>query len=168
MPKIIENLPERLAEEARRQIEESGFASMTIRSVAKSCGVGVGTVYNYYSSKEALVATFMLSDWKACIADIQNCADTAGNAETVLRAVSEKLQLFMKQYDPIFRDEAASGSYTGSTSQYHSVLRDQLASPIRKFCTDDFTAQFVAEAMLTWTVAGKPFPTLFDVVSKLF
>ena len=111
MPKIIENLPERLAEEARRQIEESGFAAMTIRSVAKSCGVGVGTVYNYYPSKEALVATFMLSDWKACIADIQNCADTAENAEAVLRAVSEKLQLFMKQYDPIFRDEAASGSY---------------------------------------------------------
>ena len=44
MPKIIENLPERLAEEARRQIEASGFSAMTIRSVAKACGVGVGTV----------------------------------------------------------------------------------------------------------------------------
>lgn len=31
MPKIIENLPQRLLEEARRQVEESGFAAMTIR-----------------------------------------------------------------------------------------------------------------------------------------
>ena len=168
MPKIIENLPERLAEEARRQIEESGFASMTIRSVAKSCGVGVGTVYNYYSSKEALVATFMLSDWKACIADIQNCADTAENAETVLRAVSEKLQLFMKQYDPIFRDESAAVSYTGSTSKYHGILRNQLAAPLRKFCKDDFTSQFIAETMLTWSVAGKSFDEIFAVVNNLF
>ena len=44
MPKIIENLPQRLTEEARRQIEQSGFSAMTIRSVAKGCGVGVGTV----------------------------------------------------------------------------------------------------------------------------
>ena len=63
MPKIIENLPEKLAEEARRQITESGYSAMTIRSVAKACGVGVGTVYNYYPSKDALVAQFMLEDW---------------------------------------------------------------------------------------------------------
>lgn len=168
MPKIIENLPERLAEEARRQIEESGFSAMTIRSVAKGCGVGIGTVYNYYPSKEALVATFMLGDWKDCVASIQSCADEAHTPETVLRLIYEKLRLFMEQYDPIFRDESAAVSYTGSTSKYHSVLRDQLAAPLRKFCRDDFTAQFIAEAMLTWTVAGTSFDEICTLVNKLF
>ena len=168
MPKIIENLPERLAAEARRQIEESGYAAMTIRSVAKGCGVGVGTVYNYYPSKETLVATFMLDDWNACVAHIQSCADEAQAPETVLQIMQEKLRLFMEQYDPIFRDESAAVSYTGATSKYHGVLRDQLAGPIRKFCRDDFTAQFIAEAMLTWTVAGKSFDDIFAVVNKLF
>ena len=168
MPKIIENLPERLAEEARRQIAESGFAAMTIRSVAKGCGVGVGTVYNYYPSKEALVATFMLSDWRKSVAAIEACADHAQEPEAVLRTISEQLQLFMAQYDPIFRDEAAASSYTGSTAAYHSVLRDQLATPLRKFCRDDFTAQFIAEAMLTWTVAGKSFDEIFSLVNRLF
>ena len=168
MPKIIENLPERLAEEARRQIEESGFAAMTIRSVAKGCGVGVGTVYNYYSSKEALVATFMLSDWKKCIAAIQDCADNAQKPDTVLHTIFEKLRSFMAQYDPIFRDESAASSYTGSTSAYHGILREQLAAPLRKFCRDDFTAQFIAEAMLTWTVAGASFDEIFSLVSRLF
>ena len=45
MPKIIENLEDRLIQEARRQIAESGYGATTIRSVAKGCGVGVGTVY---------------------------------------------------------------------------------------------------------------------------
>lgn len=84
MPKIIENLPEKLAEEARRQITESGYSAMTIRSVAKACGVGVGTVYNYYPSKDALVAQFMLEDWKRCIAAIEACAQTAKGHEPVL------------------------------------------------------------------------------------
>ena len=168
MPKIIENLPERLAQEARRQIEESGFAAMTIRSVAKGCGVGVGTVYNYYPSKEALVATFMLDDWKKCIAHIQRCADMTQEVEVVLHVMHEKLQLFMAQYDPIFRDESAAVSYTGSTSKYHGILRNQLAAPLRKFCRDDFTSQFIAEAMLTWSVAGKSFDEIFAVVNNLF
>ena len=167
MPKIIENLPERLAEEARRQVEESGFSAITIRSVAKGCGVGVGTVYNYYPSKEALVATFMLSDWKDCVAYINCCADEAQSLETVLRIVYEKLRLFMDQYDPIFRDESAAASYTGSTSHYHGILRSQLAGPIRKFCQDDFTAEFIAEAMLSWTVAGKDFEELKAVLLRI-
>ena len=168
MPKIIENLPERLAVEARRQIEESGYAAMTIRSVAKACGVGVGTVYNYYPSKEALVATFMLSDWKDYVASIGRCADDANPPGTVLRCIYDQLSRFMAQYEPIFRDESAAVSYTGSTSSYHSVLREQLAAPLRKFCRDDFAARFIAEAMLTWTVAGTSFDEIYALVSKLF
>ena len=168
MPKIIENLPERLAEEARRQIEESGYAAMTIRSVAKGCGVGVGTVYNYYPSKEALVATFMLADWKVCVDCIQACANDAQEAEAVLRTMYEKLRLFMEQYDPIFRDESAVASFTGSFSRYHSVLRAQLAQPLRKFCQSDFAAEFVVEALLTWTMAGKSFDEIYGMMEKLF
>ena len=52
MPKIIENIREKLLEEAKRQVMEQGYSAMTIRSVASACGVGVGTVYNYFSSKD--------------------------------------------------------------------------------------------------------------------
>ena len=41
MPKIIENLESKLIAEAKKQIEESGYSAMTIRSVAAGCGVGV-------------------------------------------------------------------------------------------------------------------------------
>ena len=167
MPKIIENLPERLAEEARRQIEQSGFSAMTIRSVAKACGVGVGTVYNYYPSKEALVATFMLDDWNTCVAHIRQCSENADTLEPILRTIHEKLRLFMEQYDPIFRDESAAVSYTGAMSKYHGLLRDQLAAPIRKFCRDDFSAEFIAEAMLTWTVSGKDFDALKRILLRI-
>ena len=60
MPKIIENLEARLMEEAKKQVLQSGYGAMTIRSVAKGCGVGIGTVYNYYPSKDALLAAYMI------------------------------------------------------------------------------------------------------------
>ena len=167
MPKIIENLPQRLMAEARHQIEQSGFAAMTIRSVAKACGVGVGTVYNYFPSKEILVASFMLDDWKVCVATIQNTAESSQTLEPVLQVIHEKIRLFMEKYDPVFRDGSVSTSYVGSLSKYHDVLRSQLANPIRKFCRDDFTADFIAEAMLTWTVAGKDFEELKGIVLRI-
>ena len=60
MPKIIQNLENRLIAEAKLQVQTLGYGAVTIRSIAKSCGVGVGTVYNYFPSKEALVATYLL------------------------------------------------------------------------------------------------------------
>ncbi len=168
MPKIIENLPEKLMEEARRQIEESGYGAMTVRSVAKGCGVGVGTVYNYFPSKDALVASFMLSDWKVLMAQIQHCADTAGSPDAVLLAMYQGLHRFLKQYEQVFRDEAAAATFSGSGGKYHSMLRSQLAAPLESFCPDSFTAQFLAEALLTWTVEGTSFDELQAVLRRLF
>lgn len=168
MPKIIENLPQRLLEEARRQIGESGYGTMTIRSVAASCGVGVGTVYNYYPSKEALAAAFILEDWKACCSRIEACAQSAKGREPVLWAIYENLQEFIAAHAAVFQDESAAAAFTGSFGQYHGLLRSQLAQPIRRFCRDDFTAEFIAEAMLTWIVAGKSFDELSKVLQRIF
>ena len=44
MPKIIGNLKEKLRAEADRQMREVGCGAMTIQSIAKGCGVGVGNV----------------------------------------------------------------------------------------------------------------------------
>ena len=168
MPKIIENLDQRLMEEARRQIRESGYGAMTIRSVAAACGVGVGTVYNYYPSKEALAAAFILADWKVCYADILACAESAKGREPVLWAIYENLNRFITAHTAVFQDESAAAVFTGSFGQYHGLLRSQLAQPLRRFCRDDFTAEFIAEAMLTWTVAGKSFDALSKVLQRIF
>ena len=168
MPKIIENLDQKLMEEARRQIRESGYGAMTIRSVAAACGVGVGTVYNYYPSKEALAAAFILEDWNACYADIMVRAENAKGREPVLWAIYENLQQFITEHAAVFQDESAAVSFTGSFSQYHGLLRSQLARPIRRFCGDDFTAEFIAEAMLTWTVAEKSFDELSRILKRVF
>lgn len=168
MPKIIDNLPEKLAQAALRQIRESGYEAMTIRSVAKECGVGVGTVYNYYESKEMLVASFMLEDWRKCLDNIDACARTAAECRPVLESIYAELTAFIQLYEPIFQDHSAAAGMKDSFGSYHKRLRSQLAQPLRKFSRDDFTAEFAAEAILTWTVAGKGFEELNDVLSRLF
>ena len=167
MPKIIENLRQRLVEEARRQVNECGYTAMTIRSVAAGCGVGIGTVYNYFSSKDALVASFMLEDWQKSIQLIRAASEESRSATAVFHCIYRQLQEFTEQYQAIFADESAVGSFSGSPSPYHSLLRAQLAAPLRKFCPDDFTAEFIAEALLTWTVAGRGIYEIEPLLNKL-
>ena len=167
MPKIIEDLAPRLAAEARRQVLENGYAAMTIRSVAAACHVSAGTVYNYYPSKEALTAAFMLEDWRQCLAVIEAAAETAAEPQPVLAAIYGEVRRFAALYQTLFRDALAIG-VAGFSARYHVMLRDQLAAPLRRFCPDEFTAAFIAEAMLTWTLAGKPLGELETVLNKLF
>jgi len=168
MPKIIENLEPRLILEARRQIEESGYGALTIRSVAKACGVGVGTVYNYFPSKDALVVTYMLSDWKQCLETIHAVSTGAQDPAPVARCIFDQLLDFSALHQNIFRDASAASIFAGSFSRYHSILRSQLALPLRKFCSSDFAAEFVAEALLTWTTVSKAFDEIYSMIQALF
>ena len=167
MPKIIENLEARLLQEAKRQVKENGYSAMTIRSVAKECGVGVGTVYNYFPSKDALLATYMLEDWNKCIAAINAVSTYSDHPAPLVRCICDQIRNYAQLHSAVFQDEAAAAGFAGSHSKYHGLLRAQLAQPMRKFCENDFTAEFIAEALLTWTTAGKTFDEVYSMIEKL-
>jgi len=38
---------------------------------------------------------------------------------------------------------------------------------MRPHCQSDFEAEFVAEALLTWTVAGEGFDEIYEVIQKI-
>ena len=168
MPKIIENIREKLLEEAQKQVMKNGYSSMTIRSVAKACGVSVGTVYNYFSSKDMLVAGFMLEDWTRCLQNIRTeCESDAVSLEGILVCICTELVDFTDKYTALFRDKNACVSYAADIQVRHRFLRSQIAEPILQVIkkkevlfgnsntSSDFLADFLAENVLTWTVEGR-------------
>lgn len=168
MPKIIKNLERKLLEEAKRQVDTLGYSATTIRSVASACGVGVGTVYNYYPSKDALLAAYLLEDWQQCVTAINAVGQYSETPLPVAACIYDQLQAYSARHRAVFRDEAAHPSFAGAFSRYHAMLREQLAQPLRKFCQSGFEAQFAAESLLCWTMAGKPFDEIYSILQKLF
>lgn len=174
MPKIIENIRERLLEEAKRQVEESGYSSMTIRSVAAACGVGTGTVYNYFPSKDMLVASFMLEDWMQCIESISEKSKQAETVREALYGMYQELLVYKEKYANLFSDENAEAGYAASFTQRHHLLCEQLADSIQTWTSQQekadstFLAEFVAENMLNLTMSGKDFEQIASVLLQLF
>lgn len=174
MPKIIENIRERLLEEARRQVMEQGYSAMTIRSVAGACGVGVGTVYNYFSSKDMLVASFMLEDWLICKQTIEAGCKEGNSIELALRHIYDGLNRFIEKYESLFKDESAGIAFASSFKQHHKVLCQQIAEPLLPFCQKqsktraEFLAEFVAESMLTWMCSECTYEEISSVLLQLF
>ena len=105
MPKIIENVREQLLAEAKKQVFEHGYADTTIRSVARACGLGVGTVYNYFSSKEMLIATFVYEDWKGYLSNMQLLPDN--QPRVLLEGIYDGLKSFAAQNERLFSDADA-------------------------------------------------------------
>lgn len=171
MPKIIENVREQLLAVAKQQIAKQGYAKTTIRSVASECGLGVGTVYNYFKSKDMLIATFMLEDWQECLERMKS--SYSDDTEAVLRGIYDALQDFMVKHNALFADSDAAKVFATVFSQKHKLLRCQMADIILPLLSDSkaenklFLAEFIAESLLTWTVEGRGFNDLFPIISLL-
>ena len=171
MPKIIENLKEKLLEEAKRQVAENGYAKTTIRSIAAACGVGIGTVYNYFASKDMLIASFMVEDWLDCLEKMSGLG--AEDPKAFLEGMHDALKGFIDSHSALFYDKDAAVSYSASFMSHHAQLRDQIAEVIGPVCRaagreDRFFADFVAESLLTWTSAGKDFEKQWSGLGSLF
>jgi len=165
MPRIIENVRERLLRETASQLNDRGYAAVTVRSVANACDISVGTVYNYFPAKDDMIAACMLADWEPRIRAIQDAS--SASAESVLETMYGELSDYAKTHAFLFGDPDALPGYAGIARRYHGVLRGQLAEPLLRFCTDTYTAEFIAEAMLTWTLAGKRFEEIYSLIGRL-
>lgn len=174
MPKIIADAREQLIHEAKSQVFSVGYEKTTIRSVAKACGLATGTVYNYFPSKDMLIASFMLEDWKNCLSGMREAFAASETDRARLACIYESLLRFFSEHEPLFSDPSAGKTYFAAAGDRHPCLREQLAGLIVSALPADhdpdpaFTASFITEALLSWSAEKVPFQTVWNVLEKLF
>ncbi len=168
MPKVIENLKEKILAEADKQLREVGYSAMTIQSIARACGVGIGTVYNYFSSKDEILIACVDAAWNDCMNTILAVAKYSATYETVIHCIYDQIYTFGVEHEYYFRDAAAANSIDGAVYRYMWHLSSQLAEPLRKFCKNDMEAQLIAEALLIWIRTGKSYEEVCSGIMKLF
>lgn len=62
--KTVVTSQEAILDTCRKMVTTEGLAAVNMRSVAKACGVAVGSLYNYFPSKGALIQATVRSVWR--------------------------------------------------------------------------------------------------------
>ena len=127
MPKRIENLQETILQISRKIMLEEDYSALTIRNVARECGIAVGTVYNYYASKDLLAAAVILEDWNEMLAVLGEKCKKAQDMRDGLTIIYEDLNRFSKQYRKVWAGYSYGPGQQETYAARHKMLIRQIA-----------------------------------------
>ena len=173
MPKILPELRERFIAAAKLRLLEDESHDVTIRQVAKDCGTAVGTVYNYFSSKEALLAAVMMEDWTECCRQMARGAGGADGPLEALRAEVAALRRFTARYAPLWRNYAEAKGSIDALSFRHRQIIGELLKPVeetlRRFGVegDAYLPEVLAELVLFASRSDDGFERIRGALEKI-
>jgi AcrR family transcriptional regulator len=102
MPTTVEPLSARrqqILDAAERLLRRYGFAKTTIADIAREAGIGVGTFYLEFPSKDAVVGELSLQNHRRVLEAMQGAAARRGSHANKLRNVlEERLRAFARIY----------------------------------------------------------------------
>ncbi len=174
MPKLIENVRTRALEAAKNELLVSDYNGFTIRSVAKRCGIAVGTLYNYFPSKDMLAAAVMLQDWTRALAVMHQSATRSQNILDGLQIIYEEIERFASVYRNVWSQYSLTSQFASDYSDRHQLLLNQLAAIIHDLLAnfqadeDQVLDRFVAENLLMAAVNQTPYQPLAVLLNRLF
>lgn len=75
VPKIIENLSQKILVVASDLFQQRGFQDTDMRQIAAHTGIAVGTLYRYFSDKEDLYINVLVNTWKQTRGKLERIAN---------------------------------------------------------------------------------------------
>ncbi len=129
MAKIIENVEGTILEVGKKILLEEGYEKMTLRLVASKCNIATGTIYNYFSSKDVLVAKIMWGDWSSLISKLIPILENVNDVTSGIESIFMMLKRYTSIYEKAWKDYG--GSYV-LINQRHQILIKQLSDLIEK------------------------------------
>ena len=130
MPKLLPQVRERLVQAARDALARGGYGGLSVRELAGSCQIAVGTFYHYFPTKNDLVAAVMLEDWVRMLAAMDGVLARAGSFAEGMGGFYDALACFVAQYSPSWTQFSQKGDAIGVIQTHHRQLRGQLAQRV--------------------------------------
>lgn len=126
MPKIIENPTAIIIEHAGQILEQQGYKALSMRAVAKSCGIATGTIYNYFPTKRELLLQMMTDYWEKNFAVLDDIADSGADLFSGLKEIFAVIEKFVNLFRDVWagmRQENENSNETGNIHHRHDYMK---------------------------------------------
>jgi AcrR family transcriptional regulator len=137
---------------AERLLANKGIDRTTISDITSDAGVGFGTFYNYFASKEELYQELVLNGLRLLVEGIdKRCSRTSDNCER-LRVVAEEAADFAADHSDLFillttNSEVHEATHEG-VEELAGSLRKWLASGYEEGAFQPIDADIVVKAII--------------------
>lgn len=164
MPKTLQNVREDILHVTRTMLAETSYNDLNMRAVASRCGIGIGTVYNYFQSKQEIVGAIIRSDWDIMLRRMEYGIKANKDCIQRLEIIYSELSSFMHGVHGIWFD-----NYSGELEKVdmHNVkcrkkgLIVELVEKVKAAIGDkvekdklDFTSDMIVRLFISYTYDG--------------
>ena len=183
--KLREHVSDTILGAAEEVAIENGLGGLTIAAVADRAGVAVGTLYNYFPDRDAII-TELFKDRRAAIAPLIAAAFTDTKHlpfEHRLREFVRRLMVAFQSYEPFLRI-ANLADRDGGKANRNTALAAQTVAALEKIMREGARSKFFPSArapiyarlmhgalrsMFQWRLSEKhPFTADGDLVVDTF
>lgn len=98
MPKTIDDPRQEILKQAKMILLDEGYKGLNMRKVAKECGFAVGTIYNYFPTKDDLLAQLMGDYWEEYYKILEEIDRENLELLAKLRKMFEQLEIFVNTF----------------------------------------------------------------------
>jgi len=139
MPKNLSNVKEDILLVTRELLKKTGYSDLNIRKIATQCGVATGTVYNYYSSKNEIIAEILLNEWNLMLRRMDSNTKPIPEVIDKLEIMFNELNNFMINVHGVWFQTHPVGNKSNMDvnriKEKKKILRNQISSKIYSFIT---------------------------------
>lgn len=138
MPKIYDDLKSTILVHANDIVVAGGYQKLNIRDVATACGIAVGTIYNYFPTKNALISELMYAYWMDFIADVLKIQARPLDFFEKLRKIYELLVSFIDNFKETWlklskNEKGMTPDHHRQKDQIDHLITDTVEAEIIKF-----------------------------------
>ena len=126
MPKIIEDVENRILRSARQRLLGGDLSSFSARGIAEDCGIAVGTIYNYYRDKESLMGAVMAQDWQAELQKAEERIAAVADPEAGILCLYEAMRSFSAVYEAVWASYPTGEGFGSLYRTRHKLLLSQI------------------------------------------
>ena len=168
---------------SRKIVSEKGLPALNMRTLAKECGIALGTLYNYYSDKDELVVAAIESVWQDILE--KRAPDSGVRFSQYVTQIYARILSGLTDYPDFFAAHSisvagsAKGKARGTMERCFGKIRGELHAALladknvdRSIFSETFREEDLIEHILdTITISiinGKPdCATLTEILDRL-
>ena len=143
---------ESVLDAAEKIIVEEGMSQCSMRHISSALGVAVGTIYNYYSSREELLIDLFTISWKRTVMKAQSVVDASKERGLQITEFFDVVMADVKNRNGLGKEIYIFNSYVKDVEEKTLNIRNELSLVLEAILNQKTGEEKANKVLCRWMI----------------